>query len=344
MNDDHGPPGRPPGRPDPGRLPGAPGRPARAFVLGGGGALGAHEVGMLKALLEARLCPDLVVGTSVGAINGVMVAADPTPAAIERLADLWSGLGRAGVFSGSLLERLGTAVRSGTHLHTAGPLRALLETHVPAGRLEDLPVPFQCVASSIERAAEHWFAEGPLADAVLASCAVPGLLPPVRVGEEHFLDGGLVNSIPVGRAVDLGAREIYVLQVGRVESPLSPPRLPWQVATVAFEIARRHRFARDMAGLPPEVTVHVLPSGTPAGEPGGTLRQLRYKTFGRTAERIERAYTASCRYLDGLRDGDPPHGGGPREDRTRDAGPRDDGGLPGGDGSRDGGHPGGGGR
>jgi NTE family protein len=69
---------------------------------------------------------------------------------------------------------------------------------------------------------------------------------------------------------------------------------------VAFEIARRHRFARDMADLPPDVTVHVLPSGAPAGEPGGTLRQLRYKTFGQTAERIERAYAASCRYLAAL--------------------------------------------
>jgi NTE family protein len=288
---------REPSRPSRGKEAPAP---VRAFVLGGGGALGAHEVGMLKALLEAGVHPDLVVGTSVGAINGVVVAADPTPAAIERLSDLWSGLGHAGVFSGSLLERIGTAVRSGTHLHSAGPLRDLLEAHLPVRRLEDLAVPFQCVASSIERAAEHWFAKGPLADAVLASCAVPGLLPPVRVDGEHFVDGGLVNSIPVGRAVALGAREIYVLQVGRVESPLSPPRLPWQVAMVAFEIARRHRFARDMADLPPDVTVHVLPSGAPDGEPGGTLRQLRYKTFGQTAERIERAYAASCRYLAAL--------------------------------------------
>ncbi|MFJ9908774.1 patatin-like phospholipase family protein [Streptomyces sp. NPDC101152] len=280
--------------------------PARAFVLGGGGALGAYEVGMLKALLEARVMPDLVVGTSVGAINGVVVAADPTPAAIEHLAGLWSGLGHAGVFSGSLLGRLGTAFRSGTHLHSDGPLRDLLKAHLPVERLEDLAVPFQCVASSIERAAEHWFVQGPLADAVLASCAVPGLLPPVRVGDEHFVDGGLVNSIPVGRAVTLGAREIYVLQVGRIESPLRPPRLPWQVAMVAFEIARRHRFARDMADLPPDVTVHVLPSGAPTGNPGGTLQQLRYKTFGQTAERVERAYDASCHYLSDLRTGGGP--------------------------------------
>jgi NTE family protein len=97
-------------------------------------------------------------------------------------------------------------------------------------------VPFQCVAASIERAAEHWFASGSLVDAILASAAVPGVLPPVRVGDEHFLDGGLVNSIPVGRAVALGATTIYVLQVGRIERSLEVPRRPWEVATVAFEI------------------------------------------------------------------------------------------------------------
>ncbi|MDI5962500.1 patatin-like phospholipase family protein [Streptantibioticus silvisoli] len=267
-----------------------------AFVLGGGGALGAHEVGMLRALLEHDVRPDLVVGTSVGAINGAAVAADPSPAAVDRLTGLWTGLGRAGVFSGSLLSRLRTVVSSGTHLYTAEPLRALLAEHLPVGRMEDLALPFQCVAAGIEQAAEHWFRDGPLVEAVLASCAVPGLLPPVRVGGQTYVDGGLVNSIPVGRAVALGADTVYVLQVGRIETPLRPPRYPWQVAMVAFEIARRHRFARDMADLPPSVTVHVLPSGAPESE--GTVARLAHRDFDRTGERIERAYEASCRYLE----------------------------------------------
>jgi NTE family protein len=202
------------------------------------------------------------------------------------------------VFAGSLMGRVSTAVRSRTHLYTPAALSDLLREHVRAERIEELAVPFQCVAASIEHAAEHWFDSGPLIDAVLASSAVPGLLPPVGIGGEHFVDGGLVNSIPVGRAVALGAREIYVLQVGRVERPLTPPKLPWDVATVAFEIARRHRFARDMADLPAHVTVHVLPSGAAPGDAGGTLSQLRHRAFGQTAERIERAYAASSRYLD----------------------------------------------
>ncbi|EFF89660.1 patatin family phospholipase [Streptomyces sp. e14] len=170
--------------------------PIRAFVLGGGGALGAYEVGMLKALFAAGVHPDLVVGTSVGAINGAAVAADPSRASVARLADLWTGLGRAGVFSGSLLGRLGTAVRSGTHLYHPAPLRDLLCTHLPVTRIEALALPFQCVAARIEQAAEHWFTAGPLVDAVLASCAVPGLLPPVRLDGGHYVDGGLVQQHP----------------------------------------------------------------------------------------------------------------------------------------------------
>ncbi|WP_236655989.1 patatin-like phospholipase family protein [Streptacidiphilus jiangxiensis] len=266
-----------------------------AFVLGGGGALGACEVGMLRALLEAGIAPDLVVGTSVGAVNGAVVAASPTMGAVAGLGDLW---GRAGVFSGSVIGRMSRAARSRTYLYSAEPLRRLLEANLPAGicRIEELPVRFQCVAASIERAAEHWFTRGPLVDAVLASCAVPGLFPPAQLDGEHFLDGGLANSIPVGRAVALGARRVFVLQVGRIEEPLAVPRLPWEVASVAFEIARRHRFARDMEDLPDGAEVHLLPTGGTLGR-AGPVGQLRYRDFELSALRIDRAYQASAAYL-----------------------------------------------
>ena len=264
-----------------------------AFVLGGGGLLGAVEVGMLRALLEAGVRPDLVLGTSVGALNGVFVAADPTPSAAARLEDLWSELAGE-IFSGSLVRQVGTALRTRTSLHRRGPLRRLLLQHLPARDFAELPVPFGCVAACVERAAEHWFDSGPLVDAVLASAAVPGLLPPVQIGGEHFVDGGLVNSIPVGEAVRRGARTVYVLQVGRVERPLRPPRAPWQVGQVAFEIARRHRFAADMAAVPEGVAVHVLPTGA-AGP--GRLDDLRYRDASRVGERMARAHAATAAVL-----------------------------------------------
>ena len=269
-----------------------------AFVLGGGGQLGSCEVGMLRALFEAGIVPDLVLGASVGAINGAVAAAEPTIAAVDRLEQLWQGLGASGVFDDSLLTRLGTAVRSRTHLHSNAGLRRRLEADLPVARIEQLAVPFQCVAASIERAAEHWFSSGPIADAVLASCAVPGLLPPVAVDGEHYLDGGLVNSVPVGRAIALGARTVYVLHVGRIEQPLRVPERPWEVAAVAFEIARRHRFTRDIADLPEGVDLHILPTGAPKGNANWT-QYMRYRDFTRTHERIEAAHRASRAYLAG---------------------------------------------
>jgi NTE family protein len=182
-----------------------------------------------------------------------------------------------------------------THLHSPAPLRRVLRAQFGADlTFADLAVPFQCCAASIERAAEHWFTTGPVVDAVLASSAVPGLLPPVLIDGEHYVDGGIVNSIPVGRAVEVGARTIYVLQVGRIERPLRPPRRPWEVAQVAFEIARRHRFAREMAALPGRVTVHVLPTG------GGSARDdspLAYRDVKAAKRRIDRAYDAALAYL-----------------------------------------------
>jgi NTE family protein len=267
-----------------------------AFVLGGGGVLGAHEVGMLQALAEAGIRPELIVGTSVGAINGVLVAADPD-AAVGRLNALWRDRAVGEAFAGSLFGRVATLARSGTHLHDNAPLRRMLEELLPVRKIEELAVPFQCVAASIERAAAHWFTRGLIVPAVLASSSVPGLLPPVRVGREHYFDGGLVHSIPVGRAVALGAREVYVLHVGRIETPLEVPRRPWEVGLVAFEIARRYRFAEEMASLPDDVTVHVLPSGVNGARSGAELSQLRYRDFSHVTQHIKRAHEAAAAYL-----------------------------------------------
>ncbi len=270
-----------------------------AYVLGGGGVLGAHEVGMLRALADSSIVPDLILGTSVGAINGALFAADPTVAGVRHLSELWRQSSFSELTAGGLLRRVTTLARTGTHLQSLQEARERLRRTLPVERVEDLQVPFQCVAASIERAAEHWFATGVLADVVLASCAVPGILAPVKIGDEHFIDGGIVNSIPVARAVALGARTIYVLQVGRLEKPLAPPRWPWEVGLVAFEIARRHRFAHDLQSLPAGVQLHVLPTGGSAAPAYNDVSgQLRYRRIARTVQQqIDSSYHASLRYL-----------------------------------------------
>ena len=269
-----------------------------AFVLGGGGHAGAAEVGMLDALLERGVRPDLIVGTSVGALHGAMVAADPSAASVVKLQQAWQELSGLGVLGRSWLDDAVSLLRTRTHVRSNAPIRRLSERLIGVSTFEELAVPFQCVAASIERFSEHWFDSGPLVDAILASSAVPGILPPVEIGGEHFIDGGIVNSIPVDRAVALGAGEIYVLHAGRIEQPLSPPRSMRDVGFVAFEIARRHRFVRDLAAVPEDVTVHVLPTGDPAPPRYNDLSQLRFRDFRGVDTRIAFAYVATSEYLD----------------------------------------------
>lgn len=270
-----------------------------AFVLGGGGLLGAAEVGMARALLEAGIRPDLVCGTSVGAINGAAIALEPSLAGAERLLTIWDALAGDEIFDGSPLRQVAEVVRSKTALHDNRRLRELLREHLPAKTFEDLAVPFECVAASIERSREHWFNSGDLIEPVLASCALPGVFPPVHIGDEHFYDGGLVNSIPLNRAVTLGADTVWVLHVGRLEEELTPPQFLWEVGFVAFEISRRHRFLRDLEHVGSDVTVHVLPSGLPQ-RLAPTWSNLRYRDTRRIARRAELAYTATCEYLEAL--------------------------------------------
>jgi NTE family protein len=265
-----------------------------AFVLGGGGLLGAVEVGMLRALFEHDVRPDLVLGTSVGALNGLVVARQPDLGAADRLVELWHDIATSDeIYADPAWRQMRRAVRTGTHLHSSQPLQERLETEFGGTTFADLAVPFQCCAASIERATEHWFTDGPVVPAVMASAAVPGLLPPAVVGGEHFLDGGIVNSIPLGRAVALGARRVFVLQVGRIDRPLRPPRRPWEVARVSFEIARRHRFVRELAELPEGVEAHVLPAA--GSEKDDSPRA--YRDASLVARRIEAAHEASRRYL-----------------------------------------------
>ncbi len=252
---------------------------------------------MLRALTEFGVVPDLVVGTSIGAINGAAIAAEPTAAGVAGLAQTWSDIERSDAFEGSLVGRLATLARSRTHLHENDALRGLLEESLGLGLIEELPVRFECVAACIETASERWFSSGPLVDAVLASSAVPGMLPPVEIEGEHFLDGGIVNSIPVARAVQLGAEVIYVLHVGRVERSLEPPRWPWEVALVAFEIARRHRFIGDLASLSDELEVHVMPTGQIDPPRYPDLSQFRHRDASKIRDQIAHAYEASVRYL-----------------------------------------------
>ena len=272
--------------------------PKVGFVLGGGGYLGAYEVGMLRALLERGIVPDVIVGTSVGALNGAAIASQPDLDMVERLDDVWRNLVAEPVFSRSVISAALTLARTRTAVYRDASLRRQIRRVLPVERFESLHVPFQCVAACIQRAEEHWFWRGQLEPAILASSAVPGLLPPVHIGGEDFYDGGLVNSIPLERAIHLGASEVFVLHVGRIERSLARPRNLVDVALVSFEIARRHRFAHALADVPDGVTVHVLPTGErSASARDQTVGMRRVRSAAELDRRVERAHAAAARYL-----------------------------------------------
>lgn len=251
---------------------------------------------MIQALDEAGIEPDLVLGTSIGAFNGAVIADYPGREGVERLTGFWEEATGADLFQTGFLDR---AIRVATlkpAIHDTSELRQIVEHAIhPDTQIEDLEIPFQCVAASIEQFSEHWFENGPVVEAVLASSAVPALFPPVEIDGENFYDGGLVDSVPLGRAVALGADVVYVLQVGRVESPLRPPERLYEAALISFEIARRHRFATTMRSLPEGVEVHLLPTGSPVA--WDDKRQLRWKDSGGIEERMTGAYQATMDYL-----------------------------------------------
>lgn len=263
--------------------------PRTAFVLGGARNLGAMQVGMLSALADAGVVPDLVVGCSVGAINGAAVARDPSTAGIAALEQIWTRLHRRDVWPVhpalapfQLLARRLSAVS-----HTG--LRSVLAAHLPA-TFEELTVPFHCVAAELTTGRARWFRSGPLHDAILASAALPGLLPPVEVDGRLLIDGAAVDVVPMARAVALGASRLFVLQVKDLGLAPPVPRRPIEVVLRAHAISRNARFIADLDALPTTVEVHVLPVVP--------WPRFRYDGFSRTGELIDRGHQATAAHLD----------------------------------------------
>lgn len=259
-----------------------------AFVLGGARNLGATQVGMLQALAEARIVPDLVLGCSVGALNGAAIAKDPTPQGVRRLERLWRELARRDLgLAGPVRAALGL-LRRGQAVGRDQALRRVVEAAAPA-TFAELAVPFACVAASLSTGRERWFDTGPLADAILASAALPGLLPPVEIDGEPYVDGAAVNVVPLAKAIELGATRLFVLQIKDLDAEPIAMRRPLDVVLRAYAISRNARFLQELDAVPPAVAVHLLPV---VGWP-----RLRYDGFSRTAELVDRARGASAAYL-----------------------------------------------
>lgn len=271
-------------------MPGPPPTSFRnAFVLSGGAALGAAQVGMLLAMSEAGIEPDLVVGTSVGAVNGAWIVGRPGTEGVSSLADLWRGLRREDVFpTRPLVGLLGFAGRRPNLVPSSG-LRGLLREHLRFERIEETTVPFHVIVTDVRTGDDVRLSAGPAIDAVLASAAIPAVFPPVRIGERDFIDGGIVNNTPISHAIELGATTVWVLSTGSACALPEPPRSALAMALHALGLTVNQRLAIDVAHHQEHADLRVVPPLCPI--------RTSPADFSHGPELIDRAHEATAAWL-----------------------------------------------
>lgn len=236
-------------------------RDRTAFVLSGGGPYGALQAGALRALIEAGIQPDLIVGTSVGALNGAFLAKDPTHEGIARLRDVWLELRDEDLFPG--VRRRSSWARMlmrGNRIFDSSGLISLIETRLEAETFEEVQLPIGVVATDLESGKDTVFSSGPILPPLLASSAMPGIYAPVDIDGRFFIDGGVTNSVPLMPAVEMGAGRIYVLNCSGGDQERRPLHRPMDYLLHAFMLARSQRYARDVVDLQERVEIVQVPT------------------------------------------------------------------------------------
>jgi NTE family protein len=266
-----------------------------AFVLSGGGSLGAVQVGMLQALSERNEVPDLLVGTSAGAINAGYVAGHGTSReSLNALADIWVGLRRRDVFPVSPGRHLLALTCARESIFSSGGLRQLISSHLPYRCLQDATIPVHVVATNLLSGEEVLLSTGDAISAVLASTAIPGLLPAVRRDCLTLVDGALAKNAAISQALSLGADRIFVLPGGVACALAEPPTSPYASALQALSFLTQQRLIRDVAEFADKAELHVIPPLCPLS--------VSSADFGHARELIDRARITTGQWLDTGRD------------------------------------------
>jgi NTE family protein len=231
-------------------------------VLSGGASLGALQVGMVRALYERGVTADLLVGTSVGALNAAFIASRPqTPETARELGRAWHEIDRGEAFPLSLRTIVGGLFGRRDHLVPERGLRQILQRHIQLEDLTDAPIPLHLVAFDIVAGSETVLSEGPACDAIVASCSIPGIFPPVAIGDKLLIDGGVVNNTPICHAVELGAERIYVLPTqAPSRTQLNPPRTALDAAIYGLSLLVANRLDADIARYGRDAELIVLPA------------------------------------------------------------------------------------
>jgi NTE family protein len=262
-----------------------------AFVLSGGGSLGAVQVGMLQALAERNVRPDLLIGTSVGAVNAAYLAGHGTgPQPLAHLARLWRRIRREDIFPFDPLRHVLATTGARPSLYSGRGLRRLVEANLTFSQLEDAEIPVHLVATDLLSGCEVLMSSGDAASAVLASAAIPGVLPPVLREGRVLIDGATSDNAPLSQAVALGADEIYVLPTGYACLLAYAPRTALGNAMHALTLLIEQRLIEEVAAFPGPGRLAVLPPLCPLG--------VSSTDFTHADELIERAHRATGRWLD----------------------------------------------
>jgi NTE family protein len=261
-----------------------------AFVLSGGASLGAIEVGMLQTLIGRGIRPDLIVGTSVGALNGAWLAGGSSDADLRDLADLWRGLKRSAVFPAGLLTGFTGFVGLRNHLVSNRAIKRLLETHLRFERMEDAPIPLHVIAVDVLTGKDVRLSTGPAVDAVTASAALPGILPPVVIDGRALMDGGVVNNTPISHAIELGATTVWVLPTGYSCTLSKVPGSALGMGLLGVTLAINQRLALDIERYESVADIRVVPPLCPL--------DTSPADFGDADELITRARDQTAKWLD----------------------------------------------
>ena len=267
--------------------------PEIAFVLPAGGSTGAVQVGILRALAERGIVPDVVVGCSVGALNAAFFALDPGVKQARALAGIWHSLGRRDVFGTGRARTLARIIRRRDHIYDPGPLRSLIRTMVPLADLAEAPVPIHVVTTDLDLGLARWWTHGPAHELLYASACLPGLFPPVMIDGRRHVDGGVLEPVPVQRAVDTDASVVYVLSQNFGPGEDVPPRMAaLHVLLRSFGVSRYARLPDpgSLARLGQRVVV----------VPGAPVMGIDITDFTHTRRLIGDSVTRAHRFLDNL--------------------------------------------
>lgn len=266
-----------------------------AFVLTGGGNLGAVQAGQLRALIEAGERPDLIVGTSVGAINGSFLAGACDADGCATLAEVWSKISRAEVFPARPLIGFSGFIGKRPYFVPDTGLRALLQRTLRFKALEDAPIPIHVVACELRTGEEVLLSSGNAVDAVCASAAIPAIFPPVKIGDRLLVDGGISNNAPISHALDLGADTVWVLPCGYACAMPRAPQGAIAVALQAVSVLVQRRLSVDIKRYSPDHDLRVVPSPCPVN--------VMPTDFTQSAKLMRDAYVATTEWLTAGRPG-----------------------------------------